>query len=60
MNLPKEAKGIYLENYKTLIEAETPILWPPDLESWLIWKDPDAGKDWGQEEKGTTESIFFL
>ena len=37
------------------VEAETPILWPPDAESWLIWKDPDAGKDWGQEEKGTTE-----
>ena len=29
------------------VEAETPILWPPDVESWLIWKDPDAGKDWG-------------
>ena len=36
-------------------EAETPILWPPDVKSWLIWKDPNAGKDWGQEEKGTTE-----
>ena len=36
-------------------EADTPILWPPDAESWLIWKDPDAGKDWGQEEKGTAE-----
>ena len=36
-------------------EAETPILWPPDAESWLIGKDPDAGKNWGQEEKGTTE-----
>ena len=36
-------------------EAETPILWPPDVKSWLTWKDPDAGKDWGQEEKGTTE-----
>ena len=36
-------------------EADTPILWPPDEKSWLIWKDPDAGKDWGQEEKGTTE-----
>ena len=36
-------------------ETETPILWPPDAKSWLIWKDPDAGKDWGQEEKGTTE-----
>ena len=37
------------------VEAETPILWPPDAKSWLIGKDPDAGKDWGQEEKGTTE-----
>ena len=34
---------------------ETPILWPPDAKNWVIWKDPDAGKDWGQEEKGTTE-----
>ena len=37
------------------VEAETPILWPPDAKSWLIWKGPDAGKDWGQEEKGMTE-----
>ena len=36
-------------------EAETPILWPPDAKSWLIWKDPDDGKDRGQEQKGTTE-----
>ena len=36
-------------------KAETPILWPPHVKSWLIGKDPDAGKDWGQEEKGTTE-----
>ena len=36
-------------------EAETPILWPPDEKSWLIWKDPDAGKIWKQEEKGITE-----
>ena len=36
-------------------EAETPILWPPHAKSWFIWKDPDAGKDWRQEEKGTTE-----
>ena len=36
-------------------EAETPILWPPDANSWLIGKDPDAGKDWRQEEKGTAE-----
>ena len=41
--------------WRTDAEAETPILWPPDGKSWLIWKDPDAGKDWGQEEKGTTE-----
>ena len=40
---------------RTDIEAETPILWPPDAKSWLIGKDPDAGKDWGQEEKGMTE-----
>ena len=37
-------------------EAETPILWPPDVKNWLIGKDPDAGKDWGQEEKGTAEN----
>ena len=36
-------------------EAETPILWPPDAKHWLIWKDSDAGKDWGQEEEGMTE-----
>ena len=36
-------------------EAETPVLWPPDMKNWLIWKDPDAGKDWRQEKKGTTE-----
>ena len=35
--------------------TEAPILWPPDAESWLIGKDPDAGKDWQQEEKGATE-----
>ena len=40
---------------KTDAEAETPILWPPDAKDWLTWKDPDAGKDWRQEEKGTTE-----
>ena len=40
---------------RTDVEAETPILWPPDAKSWLIWKDPDARNDWGQEEKGTTE-----
>ena len=40
---------------RTDAEAETPILWPPHVKSWLIGKDPDAGRDWGQEEKGTTE-----
>ena len=40
---------------KTDAVAETPILWPPDVKNWLIWKDPDFGKDWRQEEKGTTE-----
>ena len=40
---------------RTVAEAETPILWPPDAESWLIGKDPDAGKDWKQQEKGATE-----
>ena len=38
-----------------MLKLKLPILWPPDAKSWLIWKDPDAGKDWGQEEKGTTE-----
>ena len=37
------------------VEAETPILWPPNVKSWLTEKDPDAGKDWGQEEKGALE-----
>ena len=40
---------------RTEFEAETPILWPPDAKSWLIRKDPYAGKDWKQEEKGMTE-----
>ena len=40
---------------RTDVEAETPILWPPHAKSWLIGKDPDAGRDWRQEEKGTTE-----
>ena len=40
---------------RTDAEAEAPILWPPDAKSWLIWKDPDAGKDRRREEKGTTE-----
>ena len=54
---PVHPKGdqswVFIE--KTDGEAETPILWPPDVKSWLTGKDPDAGKDWGQEEKGMTE-----
>ena len=40
---------------RTDAEAEAPILWSPDAKNWLVWKDPDAGKDWRQEEKGMTE-----
>ena len=40
---------------ETDVEAETPILWPPDVKNWLIWKELDAGKDWRREEKGMTE-----
>ena len=40
---------------RTDAKAQTPILWPPHVKSWLIWKDPDAGRDWGQEEKGSIE-----
>ena len=40
---------------RTDVEAETPILWPPDVKSWLVWKDPNAGKDWRWEKKGMTE-----
>ena len=45
---------------RTDVEAATPILWPPDVKSWLIWKDPDAGKDWMREEKGMTEHEKWL
>ena len=41
---------------RTDAKVETPILWPPDAKNWLTRKDPDAGKDWGQEEKGMTEN----
>ena len=44
---------------RTDADAETLILWPPDAKSWLIGKDPDAGKDWGQEEKGVTEDELY-
>ena len=45
---------------RTDAKAETPILWPPDEKNWLIWKDPDAGKDWRWEEKGTTEDEMVV
>ena len=41
--------------WRTDAEAEAPVLWPPDAKNWVIGKDPDAGKDWRQEEKGTLE-----
>ena len=54
---PVHSKGnrswIFIE--RTNAEAETPLLWPPDAKSWLIGKDPDAGKDWRWEEKGMRE-----
>ena len=62
---PLDCKEIKLVNPKgnqswiligrTDAEAEAPVLWPPDVKNWLIWKDPDAGKDWKREDKGTTE-----
>ena len=58
----KEIKPVYPKGNqswtlteRTDAEAETPILWPPDAKNWLIRKDPDAGKDWRQDEKGMTE-----
>ena len=50
---PKDQSQVFIG--RTDVEAETPLLWPPDAKSRLIWKDFDAGKDWGQEEKGMTE-----
>ena len=57
----KEIKPVHPKGNQSWIfigrtDAEAPILWPPDVKSWLIGKHPDAGKDWGQEEKGTTEN----
>ena len=53
MSILKEINPEYSLADRT--DAEASVLWPPDVKSWLIWKDPDAEKDWGQEEKGTTE-----
>ena len=59
---PLDRKEIHPKENQTWIfigrtdaKAKTPILWPPHVKSWLIGKDPDAGRDWGQEEKGVTE-----
>ena len=52
---PVHPKGNQVFIGRTDAEAETPILWPSHAKSWLIGKDPDAGKDWGQEEKGMTQ-----
>ena len=54
---PVNPKGnqSWIFTWRSDIEAETPIFWPPDGKNWLIGKDPDAGKDWRQEEKGRTE-----
>ena len=67
---PLDCKEIQLVNPKgnqswlfigrTDAEAEAPILWPPDVKNWPIGKDPDAGKDWRQEEKGTTENEMVV
>ena len=51
---PSERRSVSVFIGRTNAEAETPILWPPDTKNWLIGKDPDAGKDWEQEEKWTT------
>ena len=44
---------------RTDVESETLILWLPDVKNWVIWKDPDAGKEWRQEEKGTTKDVMI-
>ena len=54
-NLNPKGNQPWIFIVRTDAEAETPILWPPHVKSWLIGKDPDAGKDWGQEEKRMTE-----
>ena len=55
---PVQPKGnqSWIFTGRTDAEAETPLLWPPNGKNGLIWKDPDAGKDWRQEQKGMTES----
>ena len=55
---PKGESWVFIG--RTDVEAEAPIFWPPDAKNWLIGKDPDAGRDWGQEEKGTTEDEMVV
>ena len=52
---PVDPKGIQSWIFIGRIDAKAPIIWPPDVKSWLTGKNPDAGKDWRQEEKGATE-----
>ena len=54
---PVHSKGnqYWIFTGRTVAEGEAPILWPPDVKDWLIGKEPNAGNDWRQEEKGTTE-----
>ena len=59
----KEIQPVHPKGHQSWVfigraDVEAPILWPPDAKSWLIWKDPDAGEDWGQEEKGTTPEMI--
>ena len=53
---PKDQSWVFFGRIDA--EAETPVLWPLHGKSWLIGKDPDAGRDWGQEEEGTTEDVM--
>ena len=56
--MPVKPKGnqSWIFSGRTDAEAEAPVLWPPDVESYLIGKDPDAGKDWGQKEKEAADN----
>ena len=54
-NNSRKNEGMEPKQKQYPVVAETPVLWPPHAKSWLIGKDSDAGRDWGQEEKGTTE-----
>ena len=55
VHLKENQSWIFIE--RTDVEGETPILWPPDVKNWLIWKDPDAGKDWRWEKEKTDDEM---